>query len=121
MMYNIVEGFLFQSKQLRVDKDTSKSLRPDLGVRSEGQRMCQEYLLSRYSEDYEIRLKHMAGEERKHILDNLIKELLETESMASFCRLLTVGIERGEVSLKISNFNSYGCSELHDALMDTAK
>jgi hypothetical protein len=121
MMYNIVEGFLFQSKQLRVDKENSKSLRPDLGNRLEGQTMCQEYLNSRYSEDYDTRLKHMAGEERKRILDDLIKELLETNSMATFCRLLSEGIERGQVSLKIANFNSYGCNELHDALMDIAK
>eukprot|EP00443_Scrippsiella_acuminata_P048512 CAMPEP_0115169682 /NCGR_PEP_ID=MMETSP0270-20121206/1395_1 /TAXON_ID=71861 /ORGANISM="Scrippsiella trochoidea, Strain CCMP3099" /LENGTH=1107 /DNA_ID=CAMNT_0002582389 /DNA_START=100 /DNA_END=3423 /DNA_ORIENTATION=- len=121
MMYNIVEGFLFQSKQLRVDKENSKSLRPDLGVRLEGQRMCQEYILSRYSEDYEARLKHMAGDERKRILDELIEEGLATDSMATFCRLLSEGIQRGEVSFKIANFNSYGCRELHDALMDTTR
>jgi len=37
--------------------------------------------------------------------------------MARFCELLSEGIQRGEVSLKIANFNSYGCTELHDALL----
>eukprot|EP00746_Dinoflagellata_sp_MGD_P161668 gnl/MRDRNA2_/MRDRNA2_88896_c0_seq1.p1 gnl/MRDRNA2_/MRDRNA2_88896_c0~~gnl/MRDRNA2_/MRDRNA2_88896_c0_seq1.p1 ORF type:complete len:1106 (-),score=219.79 gnl/MRDRNA2_/MRDRNA2_88896_c0_seq1:221-3538(-) len=119
MMYNIVEGFLYQSKQERVDKDKTMSLRPDLGCRTEGQKMCQEYILSRYIEDYEARLKLMTGEEKKRILDELIKELLETDCMAKFCELLSQGIQHGEVSLKIANFNSYGCSELHDALMSS--
>merc|ERR1719453_1602283 len=60
MMYNIVEGFIYQSKQSRVDKDNGKMLRPDLGDRSVGQKMCHEYILSRYTEDYEARLKLMA-------------------------------------------------------------
>lgn len=119
MMYNIVEGFLYQSKQDRVDKEKTKSLRPDLGCRKDGQIMCQEYILSRYREDYESRLKLRAGEEKKRILDELIKKLLETDSMAKFCELLSEGLQHGEISLKIANFNSYGCSELHDALMST--
>jgi hypothetical protein len=119
LMYNIVEGFLYQSKQLRVDKEKATSLRPDLGVRLEGQKMCQEYIQSRYSEDYNARLKLMAGEERKTILDELITELVETESMVIFNGLLSEGIQRGEISMKISNFTSYGCTELHSALMDT--
>jgi hypothetical protein len=121
MMYNVVEGFRYQSKQDRVDKDKTISLRPDLGSRKEGEMMCQEYIRSRYSEDYEARLKLMAGEEKKRILDELIKEMIETDSMANFCRLLSDGIQRGEISLKIANFNSYGCTELHEALMSTDK
>lgn len=118
MMYNIVEGFLYQSKQSRVDKETNKMLRPDLGKRSVGQEMCHEYILARYREEYEARLKLMAGEEKKLLLNQLIKELLQTDCMETFCHLLSEGIQKGEMSLKIANFTAYGCSELHDALMN---
>eukprot|EP00930_Biecheleria_cincta_P018096 TRINITY_DN14205_c0_g2_i1.p1 TRINITY_DN14205_c0_g2~~TRINITY_DN14205_c0_g2_i1.p1 ORF type:complete len:1129 (-),score=203.98 TRINITY_DN14205_c0_g2_i1:367-3708(-) len=121
MMYNIVEGFLYQSKQCRVDKENTKSLRPDLGTRSEGQKLCNEYIISRYSEDYQARLKLMAGEEKKCILDQLIKKMVETDSMDKFCNLLSDGIQIGEVSLKIANFSSYGCAELHASLMNSTE
>jgi len=119
MMYNVVEGFLYQSKQCRVDKENARMLRPDLGVRREGQEMCKEYVLSRYREDYAARLKLMAGEERKQLLDELVGRLLDTGSMADFCSLLSEGMQKGEVSIKIANISSYGCTELHDALMST--
>lgn len=32
LVYNIVEGFLYQNKQARIDKDTGTPLRPDLGA-----------------------------------------------------------------------------------------
>lgn len=119
MMYNIVEGFLYQSKRCRVDKDKDTSLRPDLGCRSEGQKMCHEYIVSRYSEDYEARLKLMAAEEKKLILDELIKKMLSTDCVAMFCSLLSNGIQIGEVKFTIPNIASYGCNELHASLMDT--
>jgi hypothetical protein len=119
LMYNIVEGFLYQSKQSRVDKETTISLRPDLGVRSEGQKMCQEYILQRYSEDYDLRLKQMGGEEKKLLCDELIEKLCATDSMEVFNHTFSNGLKRGDISFKISNFNSQGCLELHEALMDT--
>eukprot|EP00401_Gymnodinium_catenatum_P000856 CAMPEP_0117515606 /NCGR_PEP_ID=MMETSP0784-20121206/30667_1 /TAXON_ID=39447 /ORGANISM="" /LENGTH=1076 /DNA_ID=CAMNT_0005311429 /DNA_START=29 /DNA_END=3257 /DNA_ORIENTATION=- len=118
LMYNLVEGHLYQSKQSRVDKDTTRSLRPDLGTRREGESMCQEYLLQRYGEDYEFRLKQMAGEEKKELCDELVEKLLTTDSMTSFNGLLGEGLTRGEVSFKIAHFNSQGCLELHEALLD---
>jgi hypothetical protein len=83
--------------------------------------MCHEYILSRYSDDYEARLKLMAGEERKRVLDELVKKMLQTDSMAEFGCLLSDGIQRGEISLKISNTNSNGCTELHDALLNVGE
>lgn len=121
LMYNIVEGFLYQSKQSRTDKETTKSLRPDLGVRAMGQQMCDEYLLQRYSEDYDLRLKQMAIDERKHLCTELIKQLLETDSMVTFCSLMSEGITRGEVTFQLVNFSSQGVLELHSALLDQAQ
>jgi hypothetical protein len=121
LVYNIVEGLLYQSKQSRVDKDTPKSLRPDLGLRREGQKMCEEYILQRYSEDYDYRLKQMAGEEKKVLCDELIERLLETDSMDTFNSLLSEGVSHGEIEFKIVNVNSHGCLDLHDALMDTSR
>jgi len=118
LMYNIVEGLLYQSKQSRVDKDAAKSLRPDLGVRSMGRQMCDEYLLQRYTEDYDLRLKEMANEERKQICAELIQNLLETDCMASFCSLLSTGITHGEITFQIENVHSEGVRELHSALLD---
>lgn len=118
LLYNIVEGFLYQTKQSRVDKDTTKSLRPDLGTRAEGQKLCQDYIMERYREDYEYRLKQMAGEEKKLLCKELLQKLLETDSMPMFCNLLSEGVARGAITFKISNFNSAGCLELHDALLD---
>jgi len=121
LMYNIVEGFLYQTKQDRVDKETTKSLRPDLGVRAMGQQMCDAYLLERYSEDYDLRLKYMAGEERKQLCTELIEQLLETSCMITFCSLLSEGIKRGEITFQIVNFNSQGVLDLHSALLDQAQ
>jgi hypothetical protein len=118
LLYNIVEGFLYQSKQSRVDKDTTISLRPDLGVQSEGQGMCQEYILQRYSEDYEYRLKQMGGEEKKQLCDELVEKLLSTDSMPVFNELLGNGLQQGDIMFQIANFNSQGCLELHEALLD---
>merc|ERR1712216_297464 len=118
IMYNIVEGFLYQSKQSRVDKDTTMALRPDLGVQSEGQRMCQEYVLQRYTEDYEYRLKQLGGEEKKQLCDELIETLVSTDSMPKFNELFCDGLQQGEIAFKIANFNSQGCLELHEALLD---
>jgi len=118
LMYNIVEGFLCQSKQSRVDKDTTKSLRPDLGVRSEGQNMVQEYITKRYSEDYDLRLGQMGGDEKKQLCDELVEQMRNTDSICTFNELLSDGIQRGEVLFKIANFNSQGCLELHEALLD---
>jgi len=118
LLYNMVEGYLYQSKQSRTDKDTTKMLRPDLGVRKEGQEMVRKYLLERYSEDYDLRLKQMAGEEKKLLMDGHIHDLLRTECLEDFCKLLSGGVQRGAVHFQIVNFNSYGCLELHAALMD---
>merc|ERR1719456_1349153 len=63
----------------------------------------------------------MGGEEKKQLCDELIEKLLETDSMATFNTLLGEGIVRGEITFKIANFNSQGCIELHEALMDKAK
>jgi len=121
LMYNIIEGFLYQSKQSRVDKDTTKSLRPDLGVRALGQQMCEEYILQRYSDDYDLRLKEMAGEERKQLCTELIQKLLETDRMNTFASLLSKGVTRGEIAFQIVNFNSQGVLELHTALLDPSQ
>jgi hypothetical protein len=118
LLYNMVEGFLYQSKQSRTDKETTKSLRPDLGVREEGQKMLQDYLLERYTEDYEYRLKQMAGEEKKILMDDHIRALVNSETMSAFSHLLAGGAERGAVQFQIANANSQGCLELHAALMD---
>jgi len=118
LLYNIVEGFLYQSKQSRVDKDTNAPLRPDLGRRSVGQSMVREYLRERYSQDYEQRLKQMASEERAQLCQEAIEGMLRAESVESYCKLLTDGVRRGEVTFKIENMLSYGCSELHEALLD---
>eukprot|EP00929_Paragymnodinium_shiwhaense_P015123 TRINITY_DN12314_c0_g1_i2.p1 TRINITY_DN12314_c0_g1~~TRINITY_DN12314_c0_g1_i2.p1 ORF type:complete len:1116 (-),score=288.73 TRINITY_DN12314_c0_g1_i2:433-3780(-) len=118
LLYNMVEGFLFQTKQSRSDKETTKSLRPDLGVRVEGEKMVREYLLERYSADYDYRLKQMAGEEKKVLMDEHIAALVASEEAAAFSRLLSSGTTRGDISFQIANFNSQGCLELHAALMD---
>lgn len=121
LLYNIIEGFLYQSKQSRVDKDTTKSLRPDLGVRTVGQQMCDEYILQRYSDDYDLRLKEMAGEERKQLCTELIQKLLETDCMKRFSSLLSKGVTHGEITFQIVNFNSQGVIELHRALLDPSQ
>eukprot|EP00929_Paragymnodinium_shiwhaense_P080063 TRINITY_DN41735_c0_g1_i1.p1 TRINITY_DN41735_c0_g1~~TRINITY_DN41735_c0_g1_i1.p1 ORF type:complete len:1102 (+),score=175.71 TRINITY_DN41735_c0_g1_i1:212-3517(+) len=119
LLYNMVEGFLFQSKQDRTDKETTKSLRPDLGVRASGQQMVREYLSARYRDDYEYRLKQMAGEEKKVLMDEHIKALVHAEQTCDFSRMLSSGLSRGAVNFQIANFNSQGCMELHAALMDS--
>lgn len=119
LLYNLVEGYLYQTKTSRTDKDTTKMLRPDLGVRKEGQDMVRQYLLERYSEDYDLRLKQMAGEEKKILMDEHIKSLVETDSVEEFSKMLSEGVRREAVTFKIANFNSQGCLELHAALMDT--
>lgn len=121
LLYNLVEGLLYQSKHSRVDKETNTSLRPDLGSRDAGQKMVKEYLLERYGQDYEHRLKELAGEERKQLCDALISGLLRTTSMKTFTRLLSEGAARGEITFKIANFNSYGCLDLHSALLDRSR
>jgi len=74
--------------------------------------------VQRYSEDYDFRLKQMAGEEKRLLCDELIQKLLQTDSMVCFAALLGEGLQRGEVTFQIANFNSQGCLELHAALMD---
>jgi len=86
ILYNMVEGYLYQQKQDRVDKDTTKSLRPDLGVRSVGQTLCREYISGRYAEDYDYRLKQMAGEEKKELCDRLIDDLVNLIPLLLFAK-----------------------------------
>merc|ERR1712100_709733 len=87
----------------------------------EGQSMCQEYILQRYTEDYEYRLKQMGGEEKKQLCDELVDKLLSTDDMSVFNELLGDGLRRGEITFQIANFNSQGCLELHEALLDKAR
>jgi len=113
-----VEGFLYQSKQSRVDKDTNTPLRPDLGARSAGQAMVRQYLLERYSQDYDYRLKQMAGEEREQLCKELIDGLLRASSITDFIALFSNGVTRGAITFKIENSLSQGCLDLHGALLE---
>lgn len=119
LLYNIVEGLLYQSKQSRIDKETDKPLRPDLGTRSEGVDMVRAYLRERYSQDYGLRMKELVEQEKKQLCKELIGKLLCAYTLEDFTTLLTNGIARGPVTFKIDNCLSYGCLELHDALMQT--
>jgi len=83
--------------------------------------MCQEYILERYREDYDLRLKLMGGEEKKQLCDELIGTLCSVDSLATFCTSLVEGVTRGAVNFKIVNFNSQGCIDLHVALMDRTR
>lgn len=121
LLYNIVEGHLYQSKQSRVDTDMAHSLRPDLGNRQAGKQMVERYIMDRYRQHYEHKLKELEGEENKVLSDELIDTLTKTESMRSFCSFLCDGVTRGVINFKIANFNSQGCTEMHEALMDSRR
>lgn len=118
LLYNIVEGFLHQTKQSRVDQENTASLRPDLGERRAGEQLVKEYLWERYNSDYELRLKVMATQERDVLCDDLIKMLLETDALEAFCKLLSEGLTRGVVTFQIVNVSSQGCLKLHESLLD---
>lgn len=47
VLFNIVEGLLYPDKQSRIDKETNKTLLPDLGNRSKGVQMVENYLFDR--------------------------------------------------------------------------
>jgi hypothetical protein len=117
LLYNIVEGFLYPTKQSRIDKDTKLPLRPDLGNRDAGSAMVEAYLRERYKQDYERRLRQMNGDERATLEEELVEKMIATESAVEFCRLFSTGIRRGDVSVKIANSTSPGCEDLHSALM----
>lgn len=118
LLYNIVEGFLFPNKQSRLDKETNRPLRPDLGLRAAGMQMCAQYVEGRYQADYDRRLRQQAGEEKAIIVQDLVRQLANAPDMSTFRMLLVSGVARGVVSHTIANVNSLGCKELEESLLN---
>lgn len=117
-LYNIVEGLLYGDKPSRIDKDTNKPKLGDLGNAGVGANMIKQYVQSRYEANYNDRLKQQLGQEQRILRDELIDQLIRSESLEQFISLLEAGRERGPISVVINRDSCDGFAKLHDALMD---
>lgn len=97
-VYNVVEGFLCQSKQSRIDPETNKSIRPDLVDKSAGVENCAEFIRARLQANWEKRLKStVIGQEQKILKDELVDKLVASNTVEQFEHLLKHGLQRGAV------------------------
>lgn len=119
LLYNLVQAFLFRTKQERIDKEANAPLLPDLGANAgaAGVGMCERFVERVYAADYERRLGGLVGQELRMLQEEHIAALLSAPTVEAFNELLQTGIARGPAQLKIANSNSMGASQLHAALL----
>uniref|UniRef100_A0A7S0P1S1 Uncharacterized protein n=1 Tax=Calcidiscus leptoporus TaxID=127549 RepID=A0A7S0P1S1_9EUKA len=119
LLYNLVQGFLFRTKQERIDKESNTPLLPDLGANAgaAGACMCEGFLEKEYAADYERRLGQLAGQEQRTLQTEHVATLLSAPTSESFNDLLKAGVTRGPIHFKIANANAPGASQLHAALL----
>mmetsp|Transcript_3701 Transcript_3701/g.10931 ORF Transcript_3701/g.10931 Transcript_3701/m.10931 type:complete len:1071 (-) Transcript_3701:279-3491(-) len=122
LLYNLAQGFLFRTKQERIDKESNAPLLPDLGANAgaAGADTVARFLEKQYAADYERRLSALAGQELRTLQEEHCAELLAVPTADAFNSLLQAGLTRGPVHFKIANTNSAGASELHAALLDAS-
>lgn len=118
---NIVQGFLAPSKADRVDADAKKMKIADLGFptfASKQDSFLRTYVAAQFANQYRKDCVEKLKQEKKQVVTELLREMVHTTSIDTFCSLLLNGRTRANVSDVVKDVSHIGFVPLKKALQD---
>ena len=117
--HNIVQGFMYPSRASRIDDAKQCMKMVDLVHWQDAEMEIANYISGQYRLDYEQRKTAKLKAERESLMKRHVAEIVsQQQSKQEAFDMLSRGIRRGAMELRIENPNSYGFKELRDALLD---
>jgi len=114
----IIQCFLYREKVDRCDSTNKKMLITDLFYNNHFDKVIKKYVKKIFNEELQKDKNKKIKDEINILKDEIVKQLLDTDSIDNFINILNQGIKKGTVELKILNFNSIGFIDLINNLLD---
>jgi hypothetical protein len=113
----VVQSYLFPTKQARVDEANHCMLFTDLATAEAQRAMMEGYVAGQYAAQYTRDLTNKKKMEKRQIVEELVRRLVDAPEMAEFLRLLRDGLQRGEEKVVIGDTAHVGYPVLRERLM----
>jgi hypothetical protein len=118
--YNVVQAFLFTTKQDRVDDDNKKMKIVDLGDEKLAEKMVTDFVVEMHQAEYARNLKQKTETEAKEMARRFQEKLLASSTDEEIKSLFKDGITESKSGAKyvLVNVDSLGFAELKRSLLD---
>lgn len=117
-LYTIIQSLLFFTKKDRVDVINKKMKVNDLHNEQVALEMVNNYIYDAYKNYYGALLIKKKQAEKKALVTQLVKLMVESTTINEFVKLLVDGIKYEDLHVQIVNTGSNGFVQLIDALFD---
>jgi hypothetical protein len=118
-MYSAVESIIYHTKQLRVSDKTSKKMDlPDVGYKSEAEKMINTFTINYYQKFYNTNLRKKTGDEYEITVNEMIKKLISCE-YEEFEQIMKYGFTYKTRFAQLINTTNKGFSEIGNELCNT--
>jgi hypothetical protein len=120
-LYSVVQSFLFDSKQARVDDDGHAMKIIDLQREGLAKKMVSNYVRHEYTRVYNMKLQLKKVAEIQEMKNTMVTALINAKSMEEFNELFNTGVTIGNHKFQIINSSSNGADDLKIALLDETR
>lgn len=114
--YSIVQSLLYPEKHLRVSEDDSSMIIMDLANIDNAENMVKEYVIKKYTNDYNSRMSKQKKEEKNILSKKLVDELLSCASIDDYINFFKNGYSYKGANYVISSESNLGFIELKNSL-----
>lgn len=115
--YCVVQSFLFDSKEARVDPAGKMKIIDCIHQKSMDD-MIGEYVEKQYRANYQSELVKQEKRERNLLADELVDKLVATDNIQNYVSLLSSGLSRNHVKVVINDAHQLGFVILRDKLFN---
>jgi hypothetical protein len=119
--YNIVQALIYNTKALRVDSENNCMRYCDAGTENNICTFISDFVKKQYVDKYQSDTHQKVKDEQQALKTELVKRLLETNDMHTYCQYFKDGIQLGKSKCVIINPTAIGYVELRDGLLDCNK
>ena len=116
-LYSVVQALLYSTSQSRVNEDECQSKFIDVVDQQVAEQMVREYVRLEFERQFNKDLVAKHRTERQELCDELVQQIVASESVEDIKRLFRQGLSRGDCAVVFSNTSSQGFAQLYDALL----
>lgn len=116
--FSVVQSLLYPEKHLRVSDDDSSMIILDLANIENAEKMVKDYVIKKYSNDYNSRYALKKKKEKFILSKKLVDKLVKCSSMDEYINLFKNGYTYKGFNYTISNESNLGFSDLKNSLED---
>lgn len=118
--YSLIESLVFHSKQLRVDEENHKMKIPDVGYKSEAEKMIHAVIKNEYNKYYTSLNKQKTSTEMEQLVVKMVDHLMSCDYQ-EFCNTMSSGFTYRGREYKIFNFTSQGVNDIKEGLLNVER